>query len=70
MVNKKCCLSFNRDVKYQVDHILNSRENRKRGVLKAKETKAGKKQQESWETSLSYSVLVRTFKEALIKSHT
>ena len=26
-----------------MDHILNSRENRKRGALKAKETKAGKK---------------------------
>ena len=40
MVNKKCCLSFNRDVRYQVDHILNSSENCKRGALKAKETKA------------------------------
>ena len=68
MVNKKCCLSFNRDVKYKVDHILNSRENRKRGALKAKENKAGKKQQESWETSLSCSLRVRTFKEALIKN--
>ena len=43
MVKKKCCLSFNRDLKYYVDHILNSRENLKRGALKAKETKAGKK---------------------------
>ena len=41
-VNKKCCLSFNRDVKYWVDHILNSRENRKRGTLRAKETKQGR----------------------------
>ena len=38
-VNKKCCLSFNRDVKYWVDHILNSCENSKRGTLRAKETK-------------------------------
>ena len=43
MVKKKCCLSFNRDLKYYVDYILNSRENLKRGALKAKETKAGKK---------------------------
>ena len=51
--------------------MLNSSENRKRGVLKAKETKARKlKQQESWETSLSYSFRVRTFKEALIKNQT
>ena len=42
MVIKKCCLSFNRGVKYWVDHILNSRENRRRGALKAKGTKAGK----------------------------
>ena len=41
-VNKKCCLSFKRDVKYWVDHILNSRENRKRGTLRAKETKQGR----------------------------
>ena len=41
-VNKKCCLSFNRDVKYWVDHILNSRENSKRGTLRAKETKQGR----------------------------
>ena len=40
-VNKKCCLSFNRDVKYWVDHILNSCENRKRGTLRAKGTKQG-----------------------------
>ena len=46
MVNKKCCLSFDRDVKCRVDHILNSLENRKRGALRAKETIAGKKQQE------------------------
>ena len=31
-----------------------------RGALKTKETKAGKKQQESWETSLSFSVWVHT----------
>ena len=29
-------LSFKRDVKYWVDHILNFRENRKRGTLRAK----------------------------------
>ena len=31
-----------RDVKYWLDHILNSRENRKRGTLRAKETKQGR----------------------------
>ena len=53
-----------------MDHILNCRENRKRGALRAKETEAWKKQQESWETSLSYSVRVRILMEALIKNHT
>ena len=41
-LNKKCFLSFNRDVKYLVDHILNSCENRRRGILRAKETKQGR----------------------------
>ena len=39
---KRCCLSLNRDVKYWVERILNSRENRKRGAFKAKETKQGR----------------------------
>ena len=44
MVNlaKKCCLSLE-DVKCWVDHILNTRENRKRGALRAQETRARKK---------------------------
>lgn len=45
-VAKKCCLSVE-DVKCWVDHILNTRENRKRGALRAKETRARRKKQAS-----------------------